>query len=366
MRELDYLHDRCIRGDASEADLRRLQELLQDPVYEAEAGKLLMTAFERPPEDLTDMDAGTRQDILQAILQTDLKPRLRNKIIRWSAAAAVLLLISGGIYYRQLQTQDRSIVQGNGINLAPGSNKAVLTFADGTQIALDSTGNRVIGTGVLQQGAQLQYKKNATASINTLATPRGGQFQLLLPDGTKVWLNAASSIRYPTAFKGKERVVEIMGEVYFEVAQDAAKPFRVKVNNTTIDVLGTSFNIHAYEDEPYMTTTLLDGSIRVGDITLQPGEQLYNGKIVRNADLAKIMAWKNGLFNFEDAKLEDVMRQLSRWYDLKVVYEAGVPDITFWGKMSRNVTLQDVLIALKSTKVNFRLEENRQLIIYSK
>jgi ferric-dicitrate binding protein FerR (iron transport regulator) len=211
-----------------------------------------------------------------------------------------------------------------------------------------------------------------------MTTPKGRQFQVTLPDGTNVWLNAASSVRYPTSFTGNERRVEVTGEAYFEVVKNAAKPFIVEVNNkAAVEVLGTSFNINAYGDERSVRATLLSGSIRVGvpfagrkkAVVLAPGQQAEVAgtqiTVAENQDADKILAWKNGLFNFDGADLEEVMRQLERWYNIEVVYENGIPHTRFIGEMSRQIALTDLLDILKRTEVDFRVE-GRKLIVLNK
>ena len=270
-------------------------------------------------------------------------------------------------------------------DVAPGKAGAILTLADGTTVVLDSLGNGLVatqnGAKVLLHNGQLAYNTNGAApaemTYNTMATPKGRQFQLVLPDGTKVWLNAASSLRYPTAFAGSERTVEITGEAYFEVAKLVSSstgqrvPFRVKVNNqTTIEVLGTHFNINSYDDEKTVNTTLLEGSVRIVSgaekAILKPGQQAQAGasqiKIVPDANVEKVMAWKNGVFDFQDASLEEVMRELQRWYNIDVVYEKGIPQLEFIGKMGRDLTLANVLSGLEMSKVHFRIE-GRKLVV---
>jgi ferric-dicitrate binding protein FerR (iron transport regulator) len=210
---------------------------------------------------------------------------------------------------------------------------------------------------------------------NTMSTPKGRQYHLTLPDGTKVWLNAASSIKYPTAFSGNERSVQISGEAYFEVAKNSSQPFRVAVDNgMKIDVLGTSFNVNAYEDDDNSYTTLIDGAVRVtaaeagNSMILKPAQQAVQApgsvlSVNSNVDVEKVMAWKNGVFNFENASLADVMKEIERWYDIDVVYKNGIPDIKFWGKITKDVSLSGILIALEKTKVHFKLENNRTLVV---
>lgn len=280
----------------------------------------------------------------------------------WIAAASVVLLISVGIYFwPQPLRQGHTIAQAAPI-LPAG--KAVLTLGDGTKVTLDDSGVvKLIQPGISQQGTELQYSGDAAVALNTLSVSRGKQFRVVLPDGTKAWLNAESSLKYPTVFKGRERVVEVTGEVYFEVAANASKPFSVKVSNTTIEVLGTSFNINAYTNEVDVRTTLLEGSVRIAGITLKPGEQLAGRQLIRNINTEKIMAWKNGLFNFEDASLAEVMRQLERWYDVDVVYPDGVPEVYFMGKLGRNMPLQSIIEALKDTGIKFRLEGRKLTVL---
>lgn len=294
----------------------------------------------------------------------------------WAAAAAVVLLISGAAY---LLRENRSPVTDTAqvIDIAPGHEGAVLTLDDGRQVVLDSLANGVVATqqgsqAVLQNG-QLSYTTTAHASgnvaYNTMTTPKGRTFHITLPDGTGVWLNAASSIRYPTLFPGKERNVEITGEVYFEVAKDVEKPFFVKAGNkASIQVLGTHFNVNAYSNETSMNTTLLEGSIRMivpaGSVVLKPGEQarVSADMSVAKVDIDKVMAWKNGRFNFESMRLKDVMKQLERWYDIEVVYEEGVQDIEFYGELSRNKSLSGIINALQLSDIHFRIE-GRKLIV---
>jgi len=246
---------------------------------------------------------------------------------------------------------------------------------------LDSLGNGVVttqnGTKVLLQNGQLVYKTDNSVKTaigyNTMTTPKGRQFQLVLPDGSKVWLNAASSIRYPTVFTGNERKVEVTGEAYFEVVKNSTSPFRVKINDEAeVEVLGTHFNVNSYMNEESINTTLLEGSVSVknssGKLILQPGQQARVAgnekiKLFAEVDVEKVMAWKNGVFNFQDATLEEVMRQLERWYDIDVVYEKNIPRLEFYGKMGRDLSLAAVLRGLEKSNVHFRIEDGRKLVV---
>ncbi|PUZ30429.1 FecR family protein [Chitinophaga costaii] len=302
--------------------------------------------------------------------------RLRPLFGWWSAAAILLMLVGIGLFFRHQSSTSRPLAAIQASPVVPGHSRALLTLADGSVIPLDSNGNRVIaqqGATVQQQNGQLQYlaQGDATTAMNMLTTPRGGQFRLTLPDGTKVWLNAASSIRYPTAFTGTQRTVEIRGEAYFEVAPVANKPFTVKINqNTSIAVLGTGFNVNAYTDEPFIRTTLIEGAISVhtGNTSrvLAPGQQaLVNGPAIQvsdHADTTAILAWKREAFYFQEADISSVMRQLSRWYDVTVVYEGSMPSRRFQGEIERNLPLADVLEGLESTGIHFRLQ-GRTIIV---
>ena len=197
---------------------------------------------------------------------------------------------------------------------------------------------------------------------NTMTTPRGGQYQLQLPDGTKVWLNAASSITYPTLFAGGERRVEVRGEAYFEVVKDPKMPFRVslpeqasKQGAQEIEVLGTHFNVNGYRDEPALTITLLEGAVKIDASVLKPGEAYSNGK-VKKVNTEEAVAWKNGYFQFEQADIRTVLRQLARWYDVEVRYEGKIPERKFGGDIQRDSNLSDVLKGLELSQVHFRLE----------
>lgn len=313
---------------------------------------------------------------------------------RWLRYAAVLILIAGPGLYLYRYTHNRKTAPASvqavvSNDVAPGTNKAILVLGDGTQISLDSAGNGALAsqgrTKIMKTGGgQLVYVPDAAGSaavlMNTMHVPKGGQYQLTLPDGTKVWLNAASSITYPTAFSGRERSVTISGEAYFEVAKKVNSPFHVKVGDREeVQVLGTSFNVNAYEEETDIRTTLLDGKIRIEQqqrsVVLAPGQQarVRTGlpatasdpaiTVIGHADIDKVMAWKNGYFNFEDMPFGEAMRQLARWYDIDVVYENGIPDIPLGGETSRNLKLSDLLKGLAGAGVKYRLEQGRRLII---
>ncbi|MBS1566014.1 MAG: FecR domain-containing protein, partial [Bacteroidetes bacterium] len=284
--------------------------------------------------------AGMEAALRERIMHRTEAPALRSMgWARWAAAAAILFVIAGAGYVWFFRGDNKSVVKNESIakqpaeaDIRPGTQKAILTLADGSKVVLDSQANGKLAEqgnmSVTKQGGQLQYAaashpvSQQAMAWNTVTTPRGGQYQLVLGDGTKVWLNAASALRFPAGFQGNTREVEVSGEVYFEVAADAAHPFLVHTGNgTTVKVLGTRFNINAYEDENMIATTLLEGSVQVSrgqtSSLLQPGDQAQLGNkaglnIVHNADVKQAIAWKDGLFQFNNAGLKTVMRQLSR------------------------------------------------------
>jgi ferric-dicitrate binding protein FerR (iron transport regulator) len=267
-------------------------------------------------------------------------------------------------------------------DVAPGGNKAILTLANGSKIILSNAKNGALtqqgNTKVVKlDDGKLAYqpdKTNAPIAVeyNTVSTPRGGQYQLTLSDGSKVWLNAESAITFPTSFTGKERKVSIKGEAYFEVAHDASKPFQVTVNGMEVQVLGTHFNINAYNDEGEMKTTLLEGAVKVSKVSVSkliiPGEQAVVSLtepiiVVQQADVDEAVAWKNGLFHFDNADLQQVMRQLSRWYDVDVVYIGTIPKREFAGEMQRDLRLSQVLELLEKNEVNFKIQGKKIMVL---
>jgi transmembrane sensor len=267
-------------------------------------------------------------------------------------------------------------------DVAPGGNKAILTLSNGSKIVLDSAQN---GNLAIQGNAKILKIESGKLSytalnivipaevvLNTLTTPRGGQYELTLPDGTRVWLNAASSITYPSAFADKERKVFITGEVYFEVAHNAAKPFNVRAGNEEVTVLGTNFNISSYSDEGAVKTTLFEGSVKLNaiqckqSVIIKPGQQAQmtgSGITVMNGiNTDEIIAWKEGLFHFESADLKTILRQFSRWYDIDVEYRSEVPEDKYFVIIKRSSNLSTVLKALQATGIQFKIE-NKKLIV---
>jgi ferric-dicitrate binding protein FerR (iron transport regulator) len=383
----DRLFEQHAAGTLDENDRGRLLAMLSDPAYQ-EALDRNLHALYQSNQDLENANPLMGKHIQAAVLQqvqpsiSTRRPSPRiTRMVRYVAAAALVAAMAfGGLWYWKMgqKNNGRSQLTKGKKAIVPGSNKAVLTLANGQQIVLDSAANGVLaqqpGAQISKQNGQLKYESFVTANsqlptFNTLSTPRGGRYQLQLPDGTQVWLNAASSIQYPTAFTGKERQVTVTGEAYFEVTQNAKQPFVVNSDNQQVQVLGTSFNINAYSDEADTRTTLLDGSIRITNpisshptsAILMPGEQsvlLATGNLnITLANTQEVMAWRNGQISLTSVSVAVVMRQISRWYDVDVVYEGKVPgNRKFNGFIDCTVPLASLLEALESSNIHTKLE----------
>lgn len=300
---------------------------------------------------------------------------------RYVAAAAMLLMLSFGIYfYRNEKVAPPYVVHQKNQDLHPGSNKAFLTLADGRKIDLDEAHNTNLaeqsGISIIKAvDGQLIYKTNANATAtgsNTIETPVGGQYQVRLPDGTEVWLNSSSSLRYPIRFTGGKRVVEVRGEAYFEVAHQAKMPFVVRSIKQEIEVLGTHFNVMAYADEAEVQTTLLQGSVKIStaenSLLLKPGQQAQvtnvSALLNPNADIEDAVAWKTGKIQFTNMNIQNIMRTLARWYDFDAEYQGKQTNTTFGGSFSRTKNLSVILKSLESTgDIHFKIEGRRVIVM---
>ena len=306
------------------------------------------------------------------------KPVVRMWFTRLAAAALVVGIIVLAAYFFNSQngnSKTQTTVSGTKTrenDVLPGGNKAVLTLADGSTIILDDAQDGNVAqqgnTRIFKVAGKLAYSAasdNKELLYNTISTPRGGQYQIELPDGSLVWLNAASSLRFPSAFVGNERKVSMTGEAYFEIAKSRSMPFVVTVDDAEIRVLGTHFNVMAYNEEPAVKTTLLQGAVKFesgfSSCLLKPGQQAKLSKegqlkVADDANLEEVMAWKNGNFHFEGASIETVMGQLSRWYNVDVTYNKSISDL-FYLEMSRNTKLSDVLKVLElAGNLKFKIE----------
>lgn len=299
--------------------------------------------------------------------------------LRIAAAASVVLCVGIAYYFYQWAQPEPVVLQAQS-NISPGGNKAYLTLADGQKIALTNAKN---GTVALQPGVRItkaadgeliysisnaEEQGKGINNYNTIETPVGGQYQIVLPDGTKVWLNAASSLKFPSTFaRLVSRKVELRGEAYFEVAKNKQQPFIVKTTEQDVEVLGTHFNINTYKDEQVVKTTLLEGSIKIhNDLEskiLKPGEQsiLSNRRFaLKTVDVEEAIAWKKGYFYFYNENIESIMRKISRWYNVEVRYQGEITEEGFYGTISRTKNINQVLDVLEKTKgVHFKIEGRR-------
>jgi len=306
-----------------------------------------------------------------------------------ASVAIVIAVITGSFYFflptigdQHISAQDTAVHN----DIAPGTNRATLALADGRVFNLDdagigqiaeTSGVKVIKTTdgqlIYQLSDNTQLVNASPAVLNTISTPKAGQYQVVLPDGTRVWLNSASSIRYPSRFSEGERYVEITGEAYFEVAPDKKRPFFVKSAHQKIEVLGTHFNVNAYSDEENTTTTLSEGSVRIfandtHTATLKPNQQAilssHSELTVVDVQAEDVMAWKNGRFVFNNTDIESVMRIISRWYDVDIEYKNGIPEKTIGGDISKFEYISQLLEVLEATGgIEFKIEGRRIIVM---
>jgi transmembrane sensor len=336
-------------------------------------------------------EMGNKEDIRGDILR-----KLNNEIARpqksikryWIAAAAAVIFAIGLIWMTNQKKQYPTAgLTGNSITIkgsvVPGTNKATLTLSDGSSIDLTDSKKGLLskqgsvavgksGEGEIVYNAKNVEAKSTTILYNMISTPRGGQYQVVLSDGTKVWLNAASSIKFPTVFTGHERNVELRGEAYFEVAKNKDMPFKVAVGNMSVEVLGTHFNVEAYKDEELIKTTLLEGSVKLltgnREAYLKPGQQgalnhqqTFN---IRSVNTEEAIAWKNGYFIFNNENIQSIMKKIARWYDVEVIYNGKVDERDFGGTVSRFDSVTDVLKSLELTgTVHFKMEGRRIIVM---
>jgi ferric-dicitrate binding protein FerR (iron transport regulator) len=334
-------------------------------------------------------------EMMEEARQAAFRPAERKRKIRfyYAAAAVALFVVAAAAWWllparRAAKTEKGQLAVDRARDVPPpAGTHAVLTLGDGTRIVLDDISNGIFA----QQGSsnisklsnnqlvyQATHRKPGAVVYNTLTTGRGGQTMVMLEDGTRIWLNAASSIVFPAAFAGKERKLFVKGEAYFEVAKDSKRPFYVTFRNASgaeseIQVLGTRFNVNAYPDEPLSRATLMEGAVRVrsgsGAEVLAPGQQVeimgHDGslRVTADADFEEAAAWKDGLFHFRHADLNTVMRALARWYDVEVLYEHEHADEYFGGDIERSLNLSQVLRLLEKSQVHFKIEGKKIIVI---
>lgn len=391
--DLKNLLEKYLAGELSAEEFRRLWSASREPGSRQTWESFMKEIWNDPRyhqlEDNSAKDAVLEK--LRPVLKDVTRKRAPfiNKRTWWAAAASLLLLAGGATYFLQskkpvqLASTPPPPIKKNEVQ--PGGDKAILTLADGTTITLDSASNGMLS----QQGntkvvklanGKLEYNTSGAPSsevmYNTMRTPRGGQYRITLPDGTQVWLNAASSITYPTAFSGEERMVKVTGEAYFEVAPLERKtPFKVKImsgageEKAQVMVLGTHFNINAYDNEGDIKTTLLEGAVKISQgafsVNLKPRQQAKIAQkieVVEPDDMDEITAWKEGYFKFNEADIGSILRQAERWYDITVAYPNGVPKDLFSGSLPRHVSLTKFLEILVYSDINAKIKERTVII----
>lgn len=385
-----FLLQRLRNNLATPEEMKEFANLLDDPAIDPELRRI----WESISPNAHLFDETSSEKLFAAIRNNKPRetpqPAIRRRPRILLPAMAASLLLAAFLFWINRSSPppvNTSIVEAAPASktvIKPGGNKAVLILDDGSSITLDSNQQGSIAiqgsTKVSNRNGRISYDQgdkngqSTAISYNTLKTPKGGQYQLELSDGTKLWMNAASSLRYPIAFSENERTVELQGEAYFEVAKDAKRPFRVMVDGMQVEVLGTHFNIMAYKDEKKTKTTLLEGAVRVSDgrsiQRLLPGQQAQSStesdiQVLDGVDLEEVVAWKNGYFQFNRSGLDVLMRQIERWYDVDVKYEGKIAERQFGGKISRASNIADVLKILELSKVSFRIQ-GKQIIVTNK
>lgn len=396
---LETLLQKFVRDTISPAEMHELRNLVAMAGSDAQLDDFLANAYSDNSLAVHgDFDSErVREEILTRLKfakqDGDALPARGLKIVRlrWLAAACVAGLLGVSVWLWTLKKDITEAGIGPGqeeVVLPPQTNRAILTLANGRDVRLDSVNNGQLavqgGVKLMKLGnGQIAYEYSDDAAdtlnsvqpgINTLSNPRGSKVvEMKLPDGTRVWLNVGSSLSYPVAFVNKERNVVLKGEAYFEVARDKTKPFHVKVGETAeVEVLGTHFNINAYDDEPAITATLLEGAIQFKKDDkrqiLQPGQQVKAGKagtirLVPDADIDAVMAWKTGFFHFDKADLQTIMRQIERWYDVTVEFRGKATDMRFSGAISKTHDASQVLKMLEASGAHFKIEDKRIIVL---
>jgi transmembrane sensor len=386
---LKYLLDNYIAKTISPEEELELFQLIGLGVYDEEIKGYMSDAWDMEYSELMTKQQSKR--ILNAVFNHEsakvvpLRRALKKRFI-WAAASILLIVVSVNLFLWLGKSSSPTISNSSNKQPAndvmPGTSGAILKLDDGSSIVLDNAANGNLAqqgnTLVVKSGAAISYvngqAQGEQVHYNTVETPKGRQFQLIMEDGTKVWLNAGSSIRFPVAFIGKQRIVEITGEAYLEVAKNKQKPFQVMCNGSIVEVLGTHFNINAYADEESMNTTLLEGSVKVlkgtNQKTIKPGEQAQvrsdgNVYTTANVNIDEVVAWKDNRFLFDNTDVKKLMRQLSRWYNVDIQFKGAMDEsLTFNGTIPRSATLATVLKILESTgDVKFSIEGKKIVVL---
>ncbi|MGI8601291.1 MAG: FecR family protein [Chitinophagaceae bacterium] len=367
-KTIEELYEQYLANTISHSDLQEFLLRLNNKEEEEKVAKLMEGMW----NEMFDEGAAV----------VKLKNRTRN--IKWFssiAAAAVVVILAFSVFFllnkNDKETFNSTNVLVNQNDIPPGREGAILTLSDGQVVLLDTARNGILAQQgslqVIKNNGQIQYSGQSSSEVlyNTMTTPNGRQYNLVLADGSRVWLNAASSVNFPTSFPGDERKVSITGEAYFEIAHNPSQPFIVSLNGVEIKVLGTHFNVMAYTDEGVIKATLLEGKISVQNNSdkklLSPGQQaeIKKGEIIinNNVSIEEAIAWKNGAFYFQSVDIENLMRQVARWYDVDVVYSGEKPKDRFTGSISRNINLSQFLKMLEYSEVNFKIQERKIIVM---
>jgi len=398
---VEILFEKFIKNECSVEEAQQIIELLADENENSAYSDMMLAQLAKKVENKEiSAELNTKLDrILQQIIDSDPpvvnienKPFLNlRSLYKITAAAVILIVFSFGLINYLNHKHKFALANNSKKDIAPGGNKAVLILANGAKVTLDNAANGKIAqqAGVVitkTKSGQILYTVSASKAdaadnviaYNTIETPRGGQYQVDLPDGTKVWLNAASSLRYPTRFAGNERKVELHGEGYFEVVKNNKMPFRVETLGQVVEDLGTHFNVEDYADDPASKTTLLEGKVKISKAAngkilatdtykiLKPGEQaIVNGNIkIKNVDVDEVVAWKEGVFEFDNEDIGSIMRKVSRWYNVDVEYKGTPTNDGFGGEVSRSKNISAVLHILETTgAVHFKIEGRRIMVL---
>lgn len=393
--ELKILLEKYLSDQITPEELQRLQVLvekdhnghtLEDMIaailaeerYTATSGVNLQQAFGKVMQEAAQREAAEKERSIRHI--SGRHTSAYSRIFYQLAAAAILLAVLGTGFFWLHRSTPATMPAKVSAAMIPGGNKAVLTLADGSTIVLDSARDGALGnqggTRIIKlDSGRLAYAANNTAGAssslqyNTISTPRGGQYQIVLPDGSQVWLNAASSLKFPVAFTGKDRTVNLTGEAYFEVAKNASQPFIVQTSGMQVKVLGTHFNVMAYPDEAHVKTTLVEGTVSVSQgrasSLMQPGQQASIDETgaafnITRPDLEDVMAWKEGEFRFRKTDIRMIMRQIARWYNVDIEYKGDLSGINLYGSMTRKENAAQLLELLEQTgRVQFSTNGNR-------
>lgn len=403
-KRLTYLLQKYLHNTISDEETNELFKFIREARQHEVLKEQIIDVFSQAhaEEDTGVMDWDAMFSRLTGKTEKGKNKSIRKIVIWKRVAAAVLILVVGslGVYVLRDKKMERHRLAGEvfeKVDLQPGGNKAILTLGNGSKIILDSSRNGLLsfqnGTKIVKDSSGLlRYSIASNAKgqrargnvpYNTITTPRGGQYEVVLPDGSRVWLNAASSLKFPTAFEGDKREVTMTGEAYFEISSlqtssggGAVVPFIVHAPSSSgdvaIKVLGTHFNVMAYEDEEAVKTTLIEGAVRVSkgrkDLLLKPGQEAsvkQNGEmeLMKNVNVMQASAWKNNLFWFENSDVEEVMKQLSRWYDVDIVIEGEIPDL-FTGSIPRSLSFSRVFEVLQQTgSIHYKIENDKTIVV---